>query len=180
MLEKDGGESAECKWNWTPTCLRKTPTRLPPLSLAEADMGPLPTDRFRSLQVPGSAHQDTGFPSRLQLRSSGLNMEGRMVRDALADMIGRPLQSGCVVNGIKAPPRAGHLPQDTSSLCTDIPSLSSKGMFLLPQAASVSLSSYLYTRALSTPKDPTIRSAKSQETTLYSKPQIRIPLPQAF
>lgn len=91
-------------------------------------MGPLPTDRYRSLQVPGSAHQDTGFPSRLQLRSSGLNMEGRMVRDALADMIGRPLQSGCVVNRIKAPPRAGHLPQDTSSLCTDIPSLSSKGI----------------------------------------------------
>lgn len=34
--------------------------------------------------------------------------------------------------------------------------------------------SYLYTTALSTPKDPTIRSARSQETTPYSKPQIKI------
>lgn len=86
MLEKDGGESAECKWNWERPRLGH-----PCLSLPEADMAPLPTGRNRSLQAPGSAHQDTGFPSRLQLRSSGLNMEGKMLRDALADMMGRPL-----------------------------------------------------------------------------------------
>lgn len=36
-------------------------------------------------------HQVTGFPSKLQLCSSGLNMAGKMVREALADTMGRPL-----------------------------------------------------------------------------------------
>lgn len=37
------------------------------------------------------AHQATGFPSKLQLRSSGLNMAGKMVREALVETMGRPL-----------------------------------------------------------------------------------------
>lgn len=39
------------------------------------------------------AHQATGFPSKLQLRSSGLNMAGKMVREALVETMGRPLPS---------------------------------------------------------------------------------------
>ena len=45
-----------------------------------------------SPQSPGHrTHQAAGFPSKLQLCSSGLNMAGKMVREALADTMGRPL-----------------------------------------------------------------------------------------
>lgn len=63
-----------------------------------ADLVSLPSPRHRprpprlvSAISWAPAHQATGFPSKLQLRSSGLNMAGKMVREALADTMGRPL-----------------------------------------------------------------------------------------
>lgn len=96
-----------------------------------ADLVSLPTPRHR-LRYPrlgpaifwAPAHQATGFPSKLQLRSSGLNMAGKMVREALADTMGRPLPRVDVgVNRTKTPREPGHRklmskPQEPGVHCT--------------------------------------------------------------